>query len=229
MITALAVFIPSLYILSFIYCVEETAHRKKSLERERACIEAGGPALSPPITGSSQSRTDEKRPEPRYHNNNNNKNKRISTNETHVYPSPARGRYQQSNIVRLNSEHSKSLAGWEPPLVWASTVEQDQSTLPRPSESQSRSYEEEMGISVSSDFCDSKTLQEGKLKNDFFISCYRIRVTILRMRAIYQVAKYYSLQSLINPSQMITSFLFLVTMIQFHLINQEDHQWYTYK
>lgn len=115
--TASILCIPSLYIFSFIYCVEGTAQRKHLLDRERRSIEAGAD-MGPKNTASSQSRTSERR-----------KAVKMALN--------------LDRPVSGAESESKSPVSWEPPLAWASTIEQVPESLPRPSSSQTRSMLED--------------------------------------------------------------------------------------
>jgi hypothetical protein len=77
--------------------------------------------MSPPITGSSQSRTNEKIEERR----------------------PAKlqlnlNRNEQEELTQSKASHS-----WEPPIAWASTVEQDLESLPKGDSQNSQEIEEE--------------------------------------------------------------------------------------
>ncbi|KAK9898682.1 hypothetical protein P389DRAFT_178052 [Cystobasidium minutum MCA 4210] len=104
--TASILFIPSLYILSFIYCVEGTANRKRLLEREQSEVAAGA-AMSPPLTASSLSHMMERK-------------------------RPAKMVLRLNEPVSTGAEQSnKTPLSWEPPLAWASTVEQDTDSLPK--------------------------------------------------------------------------------------------------
>lgn len=108
-----AVFIPSLYVLSFIYCIEGTANRKRLLDRDQREVEAGA-AMSPPVTGSSVSRTIDRPRQQRM--------------VLHLNEEPS-----------VSQDQSKTPLSWEPPLAWVSTIEQDPEYLPKPSPEQSSS------------------------------------------------------------------------------------------
>lgn len=113
-----SVFIPSLYILSFIYCVEGTANRKRLLDRDQRDME-GGAAISPPITATTLSRTADR-------------------------PRPAKMALDFNQPTNTIERQTKTHLSWQPPLAWASTVEQDPEDLPKPTPEQSLSSGEIM-------------------------------------------------------------------------------------
>ena len=90
--------------------MEGTADRKRRLDRQQHEVEAGA-AMSPPVTASSLSRTVERQ-------------------------RPARMVLRLNEPATTSAEQSKAPLPWEPPLAWASSIEQDTDSLPKISSEQ---------------------------------------------------------------------------------------------
>lgn len=92
------------------------------LDREQRSVERGA-AITPIITGSSQSRTTEKRP-------------------------PAKMALDFNRATSDVGQESKSPLPWNPPIAWASSMEQTADSLPQLDASQTESMMQEAEIQV---------------------------------------------------------------------------------